>query len=497
MDSIRPLSPVPATGATGQGDNAQERFHEFYVGIDIGYKAHVAACIPPQAFFDIREPWRKSKTIKFSADSEGIRKLLKGLQQVSSEPKDFMVLMEPTGGHYSYIVATVLISEGYDLYEVDNSAVKDFRERNLGIREKTDEIDARILAYMGYHKALHPSMISVRIVKPAGPNQMLFRTFSRDRWLLNKELTSRMNQVLQLFAVTNPELKSVFKRPTRPSIFELVKVYPTAAAMAKASEDEIRQTLSKAGAKSVAAKAAGELRKRVSATWSLDTPYLVARQTWLIQDAQRIRAGLESLDQQITALIHGDSSRDILEHPYARILFSLPVVSNIWACTLIGVIGNIDRFGNEHQFRKYLGFSAQNAQSGTSLHTTRLSYDGVRDSRRVLFQMALVLNTPHSQPNVFNEFYKRLVAGRPDIGRPPMPKMKAMGHLCGKISQVLYGCLKSGQTYDARLHASACKIPWDDRFIRKPKAVQAEAFETEAAALAENPDVDAPEEDPK
>jgi hypothetical protein len=57
-------------------------------------------------------------------------------------PKGFFILLEPTGGNYGYIIMKALIDIGYTLYQVKNKAVKDFRESSLGIKEKSDEIDA-------------------------------------------------------------------------------------------------------------------------------------------------------------------------------------------------------------------------------------------------------------------------------------------------------------------------------------------------------------------
>lgn len=35
---------------------------------------------------------------------------------------------------------------------------------------------------------------------------------------------------------------------------------------------------------------------------------------------------------------------------------------------------------------------------------------------------------------------------------------KAIGHLCGKIANLIYTILKSGQKYDPKIHAAACEI---------------------------------------
>ncbi|MFC3783102.1 transposase [Bacillus chungangensis] len=56
---------------------------------------------------------------------------------------------------------------------------------------------------------------------------------------------------------------------------------------------------------------------------------------------------------------------------YTELLLSFPFVSENIACTLIGVIGDIDRFNTYKEFKKYLGVSAENSQSGTSVRSAK------------------------------------------------------------------------------------------------------------------------------
>lgn len=434
-------------------------FHRFYVGIDIGYKFHVAACIQREMFLDANQAWKRAKTLKFNSDSAGLTLVLSALEQVSRDPRDFFILMEPTGGHYAYVVMKLLMDRGYNVFQVENRAVKDFRERTLEIREKSDQIDARVMAYMGFYRAWNPGLVSVHLVTPASSEQVLFRTLARDRWLLNQQLTRRKNQIQQMFAVTNPDLKEVFAKPARPTVLKLAQKYPTAKEIASASEDELRQALIEVGARSLATKAAHELKSRPAEAVLVDAPQLVRRQNWLIGEAQRTMGAIAELDTEIHLVLHGDPDRGVPPHPYTQVLFSLPVMSDVLACTLIGVIGDVDRFNTYRQFTKYLGFSPENSKSGISLDKTRLTYSGVRDARRVLFQMVLVMISPKGGANVFKAYYESRLSG---AGGRQVSKMSAIGHVCGKLAHVIYGCLKSGQPYDAKLHAQACGIPWED-----------------------------------
>jgi transposase len=430
---------LPATIAYETEERRQEPIFRWYAGIDIGYKFHEAACIPFEVFCRRNDSWKRTKTLKFNSDSEGIHALLEALAEASPNPKEFCVLMEPTGGFYGFVVMKVLQEHGYNVFYVENKGVKDFREKTLGIAEKTDRIDAKVMAYMGWHKELHPELKNVRLVNPEAPAQAVFKALVADRWSLNKQLTRRKNQLQQIFSVTNPELKSVFTSGTATkSMRRLVTKYPSGQDMAKATEEELRQALVSAGARSVAAKKSGDLKALLDKTQAISIPHFIRRQNMLIQDMDRIEAIIAELDIDIKELV--DS------HPWKDILWSFPVMSYTWACTIIGSIGDVDRFSNYKQFKRYVGFSSENKKSGTSVHSTRLSYSGVRETRRVLFQMVMTMLTPNAGDNVFKIYFNALVERK-------MVKMKAMGHVAGKFAQVLYGCLKKGELYNREIHA--------------------------------------------
>jgi hypothetical protein len=160
---LEPLKIIEAKGVLSEESDSRKQFYSFYVGIDIGYKFHVAACISHEELHDPKVLWKKKKTMKIHADSDGIAGFLDFLREVGDRngiaPKDFFIMLEPTGGNYGYIIMKALIDIGYTLYQVKNKAVKDFRESSLGIKEKSDEIDARVMAYMGYYKSLNPALL--------------------------------------------------------------------------------------------------------------------------------------------------------------------------------------------------------------------------------------------------------------------------------------------------------------------------------------------------
>jgi transposase len=217
--------------------------------------------------------------------------------------------------------------------------------------------------------------------------------------------------------------------------------------LAQVSEDDLYRDFLEFGGRYRAKEKCTILRKLLDSAILIDVPFFVSRQKMILDDIERLEHNITYIDEQIKEIVD--------THPYKPILWSFPIKGYVWACTLIGVIGNIDRFNNYKKFKKYVGYSVENKTSGVSVRASRLSYQGSRLTRRVLFQMTMSLISPLGGDNPFKTHYQRLV------GRG-MPKMKALCHVAGKLAQVIYGCLKNNRLYDANVHASAMEI------LRKP-----------------------------
>ena len=67
-----------------------------YVGIDVGYRQHVAAASPLSVFNAQRNPngWRRVKTVRFGSDAAGFAQLQRYLDKHSAAATGFLVLLE-------------------------------------------------------------------------------------------------------------------------------------------------------------------------------------------------------------------------------------------------------------------------------------------------------------------------------------------------------------------------------------------------------------------
>jgi transposase len=414
--------------------------YQIFVGIDIGYRTHVACACPGLLFNAKRYPdgWKRAKTFHFSSDAKGFKRLQRYLDTFSTNPAHFLILSEPTGGSYGMALQIYLTMKGYCLLQVENSAVKEYRENIYGSETKTDDTDARIMARMGFLHEWVGEEFSIQSVHIASPDESLIRLMSRDLMKLKKEINRRKNQLHQVLAFTFPELKTFFKHAiTGPSARALIRKYPTPQELGKASVEEIA-ALFRLSRDHIHEKKAGELL--VLAQNSVGVTLLshhVWRQAWLLEQIDMLEPAWKELLSHVEQLIAA--------HPYTPIITSFPVKSPLWTATIISMVGTVERFRNYGEFRAYAGWYPKVEQSGTSVHSSSLANDGARNLRNVFGQMALMYLTPPYRTTAFFSFYQRLVARG-------MRKSAALGHVAGKLASVLYHCLKTMTIYDEKKH---------------------------------------------
>src|SRR6266540_1885875 len=105
-------------------------------------------------------------------------------------PRDFLILLEPTGS-YGLTVLLYLLGKGYRVLQVENRAVKDYREKIFGSETKTDDTDARLMARMGFLHELVGAEFSIQPVLLMNPDAGALRGMVHDLTKLQKEITRR------------------------------------------------------------------------------------------------------------------------------------------------------------------------------------------------------------------------------------------------------------------------------------------------------------------
>jgi len=161
--------------------------------------------------------------------------------------------------------------------------------------------------------------------------------------------------------------------------------------------------------------------------------------------ANRIREHVEYLDAEIKKLKR-DISDYIDNDPEMRgkreLLETIPGVGPATIATVLSEFGDAQRFKSAKQLAAFIGVSPRRRESGTSvLGRTMMSKVGNSKVRKSLFMPAIVaLN----RNEAFIAFNKRLL----EAGKP---KMLIVGAAMRKLVHVIYGVLKSGKPFEAKL----------------------------------------------
>jgi Transposase len=168
--------------------------------------------------------------------------------------------------------------------QVENSAVKEYRENIYGSETKTDDTDARLMARMGFLHEWVGEEFSIQAVRIASPDESLIRLMTRDLMKLKKEINRRKNQLHQVLAFTFPELKTFFTTDvTCPSARTLIRTYPTPQELRKASVEEIA-TLFRLSHDHIHEKKAGELLALAQNSVGVALlSHHIWRQAWLLE----------------------------------------------------------------------------------------------------------------------------------------------------------------------------------------------------------------------
>lgn len=432
--------PRKARAVRGSTPTVRGKRGRFYIGIDIGYREHVACCVPASTFESKTDKnlWRKAKCLHFPSTSRGFITLNQYLSDQGVTSQRALILLEPTGGHYGAPLIHHLQQAGFLVYQVANSAVTHYRAKLLGGETKTDEMDARLMARMAFlHDKVGEEFTILPVTQRSG-SHLFLKSMVDDRRRLRRDLTRCEAQLLQLLAATFPELKTVFtSSPAVASARALLKQYPSPQELGQASEEQVRRVLAGANNKSHLKRAkdiieCARLSKGLPATdqtrW---------RQSWILQRIDELEESIARIEERIEFEVKG--------HPYTAILQSFPECGIIATATLIATIVDITRFKGPASFKAYVGYCPRQQQSGSSVDSSSLTRGGNRTARSVLFQMIWMSLPRNHKTNPFKEYYSRLVSRG-------MPPLKAVGHACGKLAAVMYSCLLSNKPYDPTIH---------------------------------------------
>jgi len=428
------------------------------VGIDIGKTGSVAALLSKDLLAK-HGRFEACPTLAFPQSRAGFEKLLATLC-VYAPPRRCRILLERTG-HYGFALEQFLFEAGCKLYRITP-------KKKYG-RQKTDKNDAQGLAVLLYSQVelktpMTDKSLRVRPLVPPSPEAQLLRGLVQHRFELQSECTMRKNKLTALLDEIFPEFTLVCKDPNLASALALRSAFPTPAAIAAASLQELYAARLWTYPGNVALAHLQELAASTIGTKS------VYRQQSIIIEQRQIVAELRLQERHIAEL-DLEIERVVTASREGQILTSFTGIGTTHAAALLASIGNIANFESAAELRGFAGWSPKRSQTGSSYDSTTLTRGGNAMLRPTLF---LVTAVAIQHDLRWKTMYDQLVPKKcwfDPRKKKWRGKMKVMGRVAGSILGVIYALLKR----DADLLASLPKgaVPPPPELYRRNESTHA------------------------
>jgi hypothetical protein len=441
----------------------------YYLGIDVGYKEHVAVVISLQTFVRSDGRWKRARCVHFPSTQAGLRKLQRYLDRFSTDRSEFLGLCEPTGGYYGATVFQYLLDQEYDMNLVENATTRHVREKIFPGVPKTDEMETRVMARIGYlHEAVGEEFTMRPLALP-DPDDADLLALCRDSWKLSTMITRARNQFTQLMAAIFPELKTFFTSSVSTVVpVSLVAAYPTPALLAEAPAEEVRQVLWKARGYQHAHRVAELQALAGDSSGLLPDPSRVWRLEWLINFLLTNFRYQAALDKRIKELVEQRDDYELI----VKVPYSGPATLGV----ILAVTGDVSRFSNYRKYVAYSGYFAGLEKSQT-IDRTKMSRRGNRNLKRALFQIAAPLVWFDKGDNDYKDLFQRKKAE----GRE---WYEAMPFVCAALARHIYHCLKFKDPYDPeKAFRGSSSTPASEQELTDLRADLDEKFEVMEAHL--------------
>jgi transposase len=242
-----------------------------------------------------------------------------------------------------------------------------------------------------------------------------------------------INQLETILYSANPTLMR-FKKDNLPNwLLELIILCPTADTLAKARPEKLAKIpyLSLARARTLVAEA----KQSIASAIDKNAEILVS------QIARQIKSFDQNIKSQMQLI-----ERD-LTCPEIELLKTFKGIDTISAIGLLLEIETIERFPTVKGFSCYYGLHPKFKQSGDKVIGVRMSKQGSKNMRKILFNIAKGAITYN--PLITAVYEKKLSHG--------MKKMAAIGVCMHKTLRIIYGMLKNKQAYNPLIDKQNCE----------------------------------------
>jgi len=397
----------------------------YYVGIDVAKEKHYVCILNDTNEFAVKPFWIYSDVL-------GLRELLKRLANLSLNNDDFIIGVESTGAFsenlYSYIT-----DADYKVILLNSYQTAKYRDFSTMRKVKNDAIDAYIIAELlasNKYKESHISSEDYHSLKVLG----------RLKRSLDNKIKTVKREISTVIATVNPEITLVFKNIFTKTALEIIKAYPTAIELQKATPKKLTRLFRHIQGNNFndeKAKYLIELAKSSIYGGRANESRALMIQT-NIKILELLSQEKLEIEAKINELIESGISKE-LDAPIEN-LKSIPGIAEKTVAAILGECGDLRRFTSAKAFIGYLGLYPTQYQSGNSLSIGTLAKRGIPIAKHALY-MASVSAVLH------NKELKKIFRDKVSAGKS---KKEALIIISKKLAIMMYSIFKYNTPYDAK-----------------------------------------------
>lgn len=321
----------------------------FTIGIDIGKSFHVAAIMNQEGRFLV-------PSHKFENTKEGFQSLLQKIKEVAGKDnkdnnEQIRIAIEATG-HYWMNLYACLKEQGHQNVILLNP-LQSRALRNLGIRgTKTDKVDAQSIARVVYLKAEN-------LQHPLDESVYALRRLTRLRLELVHQMADNKRKVICLLDLVFPEFQRIFSNVFGVTARTFLEKYPTPDDLKKLSRKRMEAIITrcargKLDSKTVADNLKNAVKNSVGICFAKDA---------LTLHLQLLLGQIAFIENQIKET---EKAMKVYREklPSIQLLETIPGISFNLAATIVGEIGDINKFKKADSLVAYAGMDTKVIQSG-------------------------------------------------------------------------------------------------------------------------------------
>ncbi len=385
----------------------------FYLGIDIGKNTHVASLMDEKAKVIF-------KAHSFSNTVDGANSLLEKLTPYVSELE---IGMEATG-HYWLSLYSFLIEHHLVVHVINPIQTDGWRKGTEIRKRKTDIIDSVLIAdFIRYGDFLETSL--------ADEDTMSLRNLSRFRNYLVGSIGDLKRKTICVLDQIFPEYHHAFSNVFGKTSKELLLQLNSPSDYEDVTSEQLEELLSQVTLKGYAAKKFKDVSSLAKTSFGITfcVDSFSFQLKLLIEQINFIEKQVSDVESQMSELLKK------IKTP----ITTIPGIGNVIGATILGEIGDINRFSNASKLVAYAGIDASVSQSGEyECINNHMSKRGSPYLRKALFRAAFVAS--NADP-VFKAYYqkKRMEGKHHNV---------AVGAVARKLCYTIYTILKNDVAYE-------------------------------------------------